>query len=167
MLEPGLTSGAVARMANTVDISSGAEPDSLDLDILANLIGYHIHRAQVRVYRDFLKNVSTGQITPAQYTALTLIHANPGLSQTALGKVMETDKAPIMGLIDRLQDRGLVQRKRSTRDRRRHELYLTKLGERTLHKLDDNVIDQDRRLCTNISRSEKKKLIELLRRVYG
>ncbi len=154
-------------MANTADITPGEEPRALDLDILANLVGYHIHRAQVRVYRDFLKNVSVNQITPPQYTVLTLIHANPGVSQTALGKLLEMDKAPVMALIDRLQDRGLVVRKRSARDRRRHELYLTKLGERTLHELDASVVDQDRRLCAHISRSEKKKLIELLRRIYG
>jgi DNA-binding MarR family transcriptional regulator len=68
-------------------------------------------------------------------------------------------------LIDELASRGLVQRRRSTKDRRHSELVLTKKGQRTLTKLSKIVVAHEADLCGGLTRQERDTLARLGRKI--
>lgn len=70
-------------------------------------------------------------LTPVQFAALDAVNSNPGLDQAGIAARIAYDKATIGGVIDRLEQKGLVTRSISARDRRAREVKLTKNGHRT------------------------------------
>lgn len=70
-------------------------------------------------------------LTPVQFAALDAVHSNPGLDQARIAALIAYDRATIGGVIDRLEQKGLVTRLISARDRRAREVKLTKIGHRT------------------------------------
>ncbi|MCI5039338.1 MAG: MarR family transcriptional regulator [Donghicola eburneus] len=69
-------------------------------------------------------------LTPVQFAALDTIIANPGIDQASVAARIAYDRATIGGVIDRLEQKGYVERTVSRRDRRAREVRATKLGQK-------------------------------------
>ena len=69
-------------------------------------------------------------ITRAQYWALGNIsrHTEDGMIQTELARILETGKVSVGGLIDRLEEAGLVYRQADKADRRVKRIFMTDKG---------------------------------------
>ena len=147
---------------------SGAPPvEAVDYDILPELVGYHLRRAQGVVFDDFLRTMATQRIAPGQFGVLVLIAANPGLSQSALARAVGVERSTMVEVIDRLQARGLVERRPSAADRRSYALGLSAAGRRLLTRLKPMVRRHERRVTKRLDDAEKATLIGLLRRLHG
>ena len=68
-------------------------------------------------------------LTSVQFAALDAIAQQPGIDQASLAATISFDRATIGGVIDRLEQKGLVQRVVSAQDRRARQLQLTPEGE--------------------------------------
>src|ERR671925_5200 len=97
----------------------------LDYDVLDELLGYSLRRAQVAMFMAFHAATRGMAITPPRFTALVVIGANPGLSQTVLGNVLGIARSGAMQLTDWFEERGLVERRHRPDDARAWGLYLT------------------------------------------
>ena len=140
---------------------------SLDLGNLPDLLGYNIRRAQVVLWRDFLTSVDAGAgIRPGVFTLLLLVSRNPGAAQIELARALAIDKASIVAVIHRLEKAKLVERRRSTVDRRRQGLFLTPLGSKRVALLRGRMRRHERRFLDRMSPSEARTLIRLLKRLY-
>ena len=64
------------------------------------------------------------------YIVLTGLVEQPVRTQAALAQAINADKSRIIGVLDDLQQRGLIQRQADTADRRVHLLSLTPAGDR-------------------------------------
>lgn len=140
-------------------------PPGLQLGGLERLVGYHLRRAQVAVFQDFSATVGDGDITPGQLGVLAIIDANPGLSQTRLGAALGIDRSTIVGVLDRLETRGLVVREIVPRDRRSHALTLSLSGTALLRQLETEVEAHERRVTRRLSAAEREQLMTLLARI--
>jgi DNA-binding MarR family transcriptional regulator len=67
-------------------------------------------------------------LTARQLAVLSVIAADGALSQAALGERLGVDRTTIVAMLDELESRGLVERRRDARDRRRNALALTRSG---------------------------------------
>lgn len=67
-------------------------------------------------------------LTSVQFAALATLGAHPGLDQATLAGRIAYDRATIGGVVDRLEQRGLLTREVSPRDRRARVLSLTPEG---------------------------------------
>jgi DNA-binding MarR family transcriptional regulator len=139
----------------------------LDLDILPTLLGFNIRRAQIALWRDFNKNVADGEVRPGVFSLLLLANANPGIAQIEIADQLAIDKASVVALIDRLENAGWVQRKRSTEDRRRQGIFLTAAGTKTFKTLKKEMIEHERKFTERFTDQERKTLISLLQRLHG
>ena len=97
----------------------------LDFDLLPTLVGYQLRRAQISVFDDFVKTMTSVQITPGQFGVITLIAANPGLTQSALARAVGIKRSTMVVVIDALEGRRLVKRRPSVIDRRSYALVLS------------------------------------------
>jgi DNA-binding MarR family transcriptional regulator len=158
-----MTRSRTARAAG----SAGASPDKpLDLDVLPSLLGFNIRRAQIALWRDFNKTVAEGEIRPGVFSSLLLANANPGIAQIQIANHLGIDKASVVALIDRLENSGWVQRKRSTEDRRRQGIFLTAAGVKAYKALKKEMIDHERKFVDRFTEQERKTLISLLQRLH-
>ncbi len=139
----------------------------ISLGMLDDIIGYRLRRAQVVVYHSYVRTVGSMDIRPSQFAAMTIIGANPGLSQTTLAATMGIDRSGAVILIDALEAKELAQRIPSPVDRRTYAIMLTAAGQTTLDELKRLVADHDRRSTSMLSDEERIQLKSLLQRLYS
>lgn len=142
----------------------GDEQD-LRFDGLDELLGYRVRRAQGAMHRDFVAVMGELELTQKQAATLWLISANGGVSQVDIAACLDMDRATMMSVVDRLEARGFVLRKRSKTDRRRQELHLTPLGQSTLKKARARIADHERRFLERLKPAELMALIAALKKL--
>lgn len=168
MPEHHLREAAHVSLANGTTHRMGREAApaaSIDLGRLGDSVGYLLRRAQVAVFQRFFALFAEVDIRPAQYSALTVIERNPGLSQTRLAESLGIKKTNLVALIDGLEARGLARRTSAKGDRRQRALHLTPKGAafvRRLHRIDAEV---DRAISRVLDDAERRRLCDALRRV--
>ena len=154
------------RAAAIIDQPPPAPGEELNLNGLTALLGFQVRRAQIAMYRDFIASLKELDLTQKQYAVLSLLQANPGASQIAIAGTLGMDRATMMAIVDRLQDRHLLIRERSKTDRRRQELYLTDEGVRVLEQASRLIAKHESRFARRFSQAELKQLIAMLRRIH-
>ncbi len=95
--------------------------------------------AMDRVHRHFGQTTAELELAPAQALALQELQADRPISMRELAARLKCDPSNITGLIDRLEVRGLVERRAHPADRRVKYLLLTPDGELLRKRLDDRL----------------------------
>ena len=131
----------------------------LELGMLPGLIGYQLLLAQRAIFADFAKNVGD-DIGPGLFGILVVIEANPGLKQQRLAEAAHLDRSTVVAVIDKLESRGLVERRAA--DRRSNGLYLTAQGAELLRSLKRKVQQHERRVLQRLTPQERDELSRLL-----
>lgn len=157
--------GAMAARSPAVELEFTGDMGSIDLDILPDLLGYNVRLAQLALQRRFTRAMSGSEVGSGIFGLLVLCGANPGIAQIQIAQHLNIDKASVVSLVDRLEEQGWLVRRRSTRDRRRHGLFLTPDGERELAALKTKMRDCERALDGQFSAEERRQLIRLLQRI--
>jgi DNA-binding MarR family transcriptional regulator len=137
----------------------------LALGALSSVLGFHLRLASAAVYRDFAVSMGGLDLTQKQFAVLELIAANSGVSQIDIAKALGTDRATMMALVDRLEVRALLEKRRSKSDRRRQILSLTIAGQALLSEARNVVAGHERRLMAGFSDTELARLVASLRRL--
>jgi DNA-binding MarR family transcriptional regulator len=148
----------------TSEPSEEAEIPELLFEDLDGLLGYRLRRAQGAMHRDYMAAVAGLNLTQKLNATLWLINANPGVSQGSVAAALGMDRATMMALIDRLEDRELVTREKSTVDRRRQELYLTPAGKKTLRKAKARIAAHEERFKALFTPAELAMLLAALQK---
>ena len=131
--------------------------------------GHLARRFQQIAVAVFLAEVEDAgfDLTPVQYAALATIKANPGLDQVTLAGLIAYDRTTITGVIDRLVQKGLADRRASSRDRRARELDITDLGRKTLRTITPAVEAAHRLMLRGLTQKESDELMRLLRKAIA
>jgi DNA-binding MarR family transcriptional regulator len=140
------------------------EAPELMFEELDGLLGYRLRRAQGAMHRDYMAAVADLELTQKQTATLWLINANPGVAQVSVASALGMDRATMMSITDRLEERGLVIRKRSTVDRRRQELYLTPAGISRLRKVKSRIDEHEARVKALFKPAELSALLAALQK---
>ena len=134
----------------------------IGLDGLLDHAGYAVRRFQIWIFQDFVRTLATVDIKPTQYSVLTVIGANPGLSQMAVAQRLGIERARLVHLLDSLEDRKLVRRVRSRTDRRSHALHLTARGEASLRQFKLLAAEHERHVAEKIGKENREQLLRIL-----
>ncbi len=136
---------------------------AIEIGALNDHLGYFIRRAQVWVFQDFIRALASADIRPAQYSVLVVIGANPGLSQADLAETLNIERARLVRVLDVIEQRGLIRRLPSPRDRRSHALHLTREGQRSLKRARNLAALHEARLTDRLGPAQHRFLLEALR----
>src|SRR5438874_11539715 len=88
----------------------------------------HLNRITHTVQRRLTAHLERYELTLAQFGVLAHLQAAPHISQQALADWLFVTKGNIVGLLNRLEDRGLVERRPDPQDGRTHMVSLTHQG---------------------------------------
>lgn len=147
---------------NTPATRRSARP-AIALDVLDGHLGYFMRRAQIWVFQDFIRTLKRIDVSPAQYSVLVVTGANQGLSQTELAATLGIERARLVRLLHRLEERGLIQRLQSSADGRRHALQLTTPGRTLLARAKTLAARHEKRLHEKLGGDRHKMLLQTLR----
>jgi DNA-binding MarR family transcriptional regulator len=131
---------------------------------LAGLLGYRLRLAQQAVFRDYASSV--GEVSPGRVGILLLVEANPGVTQSRLARAVHLDRSTMVGVIDRLEERALIERRRGE-DRRTNGLWLTRTGRALLSRMKERIEQHERRVAARLTPAERGELILLLEKLSG
>src|ERR1700731_770920 len=73
----------------------------------------------------FAERIAALDLTPPQAGFLRLVATEPGSSQQAIAGRLGIAPSRLVPIVDGLEQRGLIERRRDPDDRRNHALYLT------------------------------------------
>ena len=135
----------------------------IELGVLNERLGYFVRRAQLWVFQDFIRRLSSIDISPAEFSVLVVIGANTGLSQAELATTLGIERARLVRLLHRLERRGLTQRLPSSADGRRHALRLTADGQRVLARAKVLAAQHEAALKERLGTERHRLLLETLR----
>jgi len=129
---------------------------------LPGLLGYRLRLAQQAVFRDFAASVHG--LSPGRVGLLITIDANPGITQSRLAEAAERDRSTMVGVLDQLEARGLIERRRGS-DRRTNGLWLTRPGRALLARALRAIARHERRIAARLSAAERRQLLALLGKI--
>jgi DNA-binding MarR family transcriptional regulator len=130
--------------------------------VLPKLIGYRLRVAQQAVFRDFAASV--GELSPGRAGMLLLIEANPGVPQGRLAEAVRLDRSTMVGVVDTLEERGLIERRRGL-DRRTNGLWLTRGGRLLAARLRRRIERHERRVAGRLTAGQRAQLLALLEKL--
>lgn len=149
-----------------VDENERRAGTKVDLGCLPRLLGYNLRRAHQISWRTYVSAIGENRLRPGLFSLLVLVRENPGIAQVELGTHLGVDKASIVALLDRLERAELIERRRSTRDRRRQGIFLTSAGGEELDVLISDVRALERNMANRYSKAELEQFIAFLQRLY-
>ena len=141
---------------------AGEREVEIGLDGLVGHAGYAVRRFQIWIFQDFIRTLAAVDIKPTQYSVLTVIGANPGLSQMAVAKRLGIERARLVHLLDSLENRKLVRRVQSRIDRRSHALHLTARGAASLRQFKLLAAEHERHVAEKIGSANREQLLRIL-----
>jgi DNA-binding MarR family transcriptional regulator len=113
----------------------------------------------------FAERIAELDLTPPQTGLLRAVAVAPGQSQQTLARHLGTPPSRLVALIDRLDERGLIERRRNPDDRRLHALHLTDAGFAMLRRIAEVGQSHDDEVCRTLRDDERTTLHSLLARI--
>ncbi|HEX3487889.1 MAG TPA: MarR family transcriptional regulator [Streptosporangiaceae bacterium] len=115
--------------------------------------------------RRFAERLAPLELEPRHAGMLLRLAVSEGQSQQAIGELIGLNSTRMVFLVDELEQRGLVERRRNDADRRSYALYLTEAGWDTVGRVRQVAAQHQAELGTSLSGAERAQLTGLLRRV--
>jgi DNA-binding MarR family transcriptional regulator len=100
------------------------------------------------------------------YIVLTALVEQPVRTQAALAQAINADKSRIIGVLDELQERGLIRRQPDEADRRVHLLSLTPAGDRLRRSVEAGIRRREEEVLAVLGPGERDAFLESLKALY-
>ncbi len=126
--------------------------------LLLSQVGAHVGA-------EFARRLAPLDLTPPHVGILRILAFQPGISQQALATAIGAVPSRVVKLLDELEDRGLVERRRSTTDRRHHELHLSPAATERLAAVMTIAVEHDRAITAGLTAAERGTLVALLGKI--
>ena len=112
-------------------------------------------------------SMAPGGLRPRHLIALRLLQQQGPVTQQALAETLSLDPSNVVGLLNDLEERGLITRRRDPEDRRRHIVEASPLGKEQLELANARLSCVENELLSALSAEERSTLYDLLVRAVG
>jgi DNA-binding MarR family transcriptional regulator len=102
------------------------------------------------------------ELRPRHMVALTVLRDQGGSTQQALSSTLMMDATNVVGLLNDLEARGLIERRRSPQDRRRHLVELTAVGHELLETTECALAAAENEVLAALDEAQRETLYNLL-----
>jgi DNA-binding MarR family transcriptional regulator len=148
--------------------AKAAEPDGqqeLDLSALQETPGFMIRILQLLNFEAFYPYFEALKLSPLEYAILVVVRDNKTVTQSELAAVLKMQLPNLVKILSRMEETGILKRKRSARDRRAVELSLSAAGERRADEASRLGQNFNARTLSVLSKAEQAAFLQMLVRL--
>lgn len=138
----------------------------IDTRYLETLIGYNARRAALTIIEVFLQRMSVYDLRPVDFSVLSLIRHNPGISSRQLCTALNIQPPNLVGMVNALEKRELIMRKPHPSDGRVIGLHLSEAGSMLMKDAEQTAQELEIDAAPKLTASERKTLMRLLQKIY-
>jgi DNA-binding MarR family transcriptional regulator len=146
-----------ASSASDIQVTESALPEEL----LAST-GFLLSRVGMGMKLRVLEELDDAGCPGFQYGVLALLREGASQTQARIADVLGVDRSQLVGELDELEERGLIERRRDPEDRRRHMVKITAAGKRELVRLRAIVRRLEDSYLACLDEASRKQLHDLL-----
>jgi DNA-binding MarR family transcriptional regulator len=146
-------------------MTTKAAAGELDASRLTNLVGYAASRAAIKLRQVFSRHMAPLDLKVVEFSILMLVAQNAQVNQKQLGLALDISAPNLAVTLDRMVERGWVERVRSTKDRRAQHIHLTAAGAALVERAEKVAATMESATLAVLSPAERALLIELLTKV--
>src|SRR6476646_1352811 len=125
-------------------------------------MGYRIKLVAQLLSRRFQERLEPFGLTPFHWVVLCCLWEEDGLPTSSLGEKLQQVGGTLTGVLDRMEQRGLIYRERDTRDRRICRIWLTDAGRKLEDELPLVALEIREQAMQGIPQAEREQLSDLV-----
>jgi DNA-binding MarR family transcriptional regulator len=122
-----------------------------------------LHQISTQVFAKRMQDAGF-DLTPVQFAAMEAIITHPGIDQAGVAALIAYDRATIGGVIDRLEQKGLVARTVCKNDRRAREVRVTRKGSQLFDEILPIVTALQDEILPGLDETERVVFLELAKK---
>ncbi|WP_231402314.1 MarR family winged helix-turn-helix transcriptional regulator [Caenimonas aquaedulcis] len=145
---------------------SASSVEKVDTSYLESLLGYNARRAALAVIEVFLQRMAQYDLRPVDFSVLSLVTHNPGITSRQLCTTLGILPPNLVGMINALEKRELIERRPHPRDGRAMGIHLTPSGEKLMRDAERTAAELEAEVASRLTAAEGRILIRLLKKVY-
>jgi len=141
-------------------------PGHLDHAVLADVLGYRLAQATIPTNAIFRARIADPfGLNKLEFSLLMLVSGNAEVTPKRLSIALNVPGPNLTLLLDRLEERGQIERRRSEEDRRVQHVLLTRKGRALVGRLRGTIATMEEDLLGHLTEAERAMLFELLKKV--
>jgi DNA-binding MarR family transcriptional regulator len=141
--------------------------EEIDTSYLESLVGYNARRATLVIVDAFLKHMAVYDLRPVDFSVLSLIAHNPGITSRQLCSALNIQPPNLVGMVNTLEKRELVMRQPHPRDGRAVGLHLTPSGRKMMRNAEQTAARIEDVAASRLTAAERATLMQLLKKIYS
>ena len=145
---------------------SPAAVDAVDSHFLETLFGYNARRAALVIIERFLREMAPFDLRPVDFSVLSLVQHNPGITSRQLCTALGLLPPNLVGMLNKLEKRELIERLPHPSDRRAMGLHMTEAGQHFMTQAEAAATELERDAVSRLTAHEQKTLLRLLQKIY-
>jgi DNA-binding MarR family transcriptional regulator len=149
----------------TFDLSDAPEADDEIDAIFLDMPGHLLRRCQQIAVAVFLEECRGFDLTPLQYAAMSALDQFGPMDQVTLGGVTALDRTTIIVVLRKLEERELITRTTSDKDRRANIVAITDAGRQALRAVSPSVLNAQKSMLSPLNGRERIQLLALLKKM--
>lgn len=152
---------------NNIDSETTDLPKFYDGEnyVIEESIGYLIKQAQLALHRSIDGKMADIDLTALQWAPLMLVAYNKAKTAAELSRSSGVETSTMTRMLDRLETKGLIERRRCEKDRRVIYIALTEEGKQLAARIPHLIADVFNHHLRGFSAEELSTLKSLLRRI--
>jgi DNA-binding MarR family transcriptional regulator len=150
--------------ASQFEVVQPEAPGALPRELLASP-AFLLARLGFAIKGQSITGFAEQGFTPYHFSVLALLDEGARETQATIADALRLDRSQLVGLLDGLEGRGLIERRRDPHDRRRQAVSLTPAGHQTLVALRSTVRRIEDDFLAPLSTTERDALHGLLLRL--
>ena len=153
-------------MATDSNRSTPPSVDTIDTRYLETLLGYNARRAALSIIEVFLQDMAQYDLRPVEFSVISLITHNPGITSRQICTALGLLPPNLVGLLNALEKRGLIERKPHPHDGRAVGLHATPKGQALMVQAEQTASDLEIEKTAKLTPAQRKTLLALLQKIY-
>lgn len=132
---------------------------------LKDSLGFSLLRCAGQMKTEFTRALRPYDITPEQFALLGLLWEQDGLLQREIAELLKKDRPNVTRILEKLESKGVIQRRTDPKDRRGSRVYLTDKGQEVRPPLEQIALSFRQSAYNGINDAEAELLKQLLNRI--
>lgn len=134
---------------------------------LEESLGFILNKTNTKLKNQLFQRFKEDDITPEQWSVLTCLWQQEGVSPKELADLIYKDKPNTNRILEKLQAKGLILRKLHPTDRRAYQIYLTERGWAIKDKLIAKVTQLQDEVTAGMEQAQVEEMKRLLNHMYA